>query len=175
MKRIVGIVSCVAAALLLAACEKEGPEFFKGNYTFKTSGSVTAEVSIENADGVNNATLELDLETEQGQMDVLKTGAEDGSMIVTMNVLGGDVRSFRARAEGSTLEVEPFDTKIKVEISKHGTVTLNATVSGSAKRYSNVLIFDLVYEGEGVSEIGESTAKIKICDSSVQCVAKLND
>ena len=108
-------------------------------------------------------------------MDVLKTGADDGSMIGTMNVLGGDVRSFKARAEGSTLVVEPYDTKIKVEISKHVTVTVNATVSGSAKRYSNVLIFDLVYEGEGVSEIGESTAKIKICDSSVQCVAKLND
>ena len=108
-------------------------------------------------------------------MDILKTGSGDGGMIVTMNVLGGDVRSFRARAEGSSLIVEPFDTKIKLQIARHGTATIDVTASGSAKRYGDVVIFDLVYEGEGVSEIGESTADVKICDSSVQCIAKLND
>ena len=105
MKKTIGIAACAAAALLLASCAKEGQGLFKGNYTFKTSGSVSAELSIENTDGSSSSTLDLDLETEQGQMDILKTGSGDGGMIVTMNVLGGDVRSFRARAEGSSLIV----------------------------------------------------------------------
>ena len=175
MKKTIGIAACAAAVLLLASCAKEGQGLFKGNYTFKTSGSVYAELSIENTDGNSSSTLDLDLETEQGQMDILKTGSGDGGMIVTMNVLGGDVRSFRARAEGSTLIVEPFDTKIKLQIARHGTATIDVTASGSAKSYGDVVIFDLVYEGEGVSEIGESTAEVKICGSSVQCIAKLND
>lgn len=175
MNRTVRAALCLAAAISLSACSKEGPGLFKGNYTFKTSGTVSAVVSIESPDESGSSTLDLNLVTEQGQMDIISTGGEDGEMIVTMNVLGGDARSFRAHAAGDVLEIEPFDTRVSMQIARHGTATVTVTVSGTASRYGNVVIFDLVYEGGGVSEIGDSTAEVEIVGSSVQCIAKLND
>ena len=120
MKKTIGIAACAAAALLLASCAKEGQGLFKGNYTFKTSGSVSAELSIENTDGSSSSTLDLDLETEQGQMDILKTGSGDGGMIVTMNVLGGDVYTAQAKVQDEVLVLEPYTRYVRLEFPDFG-------------------------------------------------------
>ena len=176
MKKTVSEIIAVMMALVLASsCEKEGQGLFKGNYTFKTSGEVTAEIVIESPTNSTSSIMNPVLVTEQGQMDIIDIGGKDGEMMLTMNVLNGDVRCFKAHASGGNLILDPGEARVKVQIANHGTATVAVKVSGSAVRYDNVVIFDLIYAGEGKSTIGESTAEIKITDSKIQCVAKLNE
>ena len=75
----------ISAIVLLSSCGKISR--FQGNYSFKTSGTVTMERA-----SVNDATKEeikSALTSESGQMNILSKGGD--SLIVTMSIIGGDV------------------------------------------------------------------------------------
>lgn len=164
MKRILKIVAmAVVAAAALCSCAKEGPGRFKGNYSFKTSGTVSVrEKGNEEAEAFT-----LKLPDEQGQMDILE--AEGNGMLVTMNILSGGVVVFNAEAEGKTITLLPEERVLSV---KPGVVQVNMTVTveGSAHRYGDSVIFDLAYTGK-YEELG---IEYEITGSDVKCVAKLN-
>ena len=169
------IILVLAAAMSLASCSREGVNLFRGNYSFKTSGTMTATVTV--ADTVETRTEEMTVSvvTEQGQMDILAVDADEGTAIITMNVLAGDVYTMDAVADGEELSIEPFERMLDVTLTGIGKVTVPVTVEGTAHRYSNVVIFDLAYIGSTETEVGDYDVTLEITSTAIQCVAKLNE
>ena len=178
MKPFVAALAVVASLMSLISCEKEGVKLFDGNYSFKTSGILTiertAKVSESDASaGIldipdGNRTFRLALTSESGQMNVIKTG--DNSVIVTMNVVGGDAFVFSGKAEGKVLTLDPAVRFVSFRDGAN-TVSLEITVSGTAEKHDDVAIFTLEYTGGGETTLYD----YKILASEVKCVAKLNE
>lgn len=178
MKPFVAALAVVASLMSLISCEKEGVKLFDGNYSFKTSGILTVErtakVSESDASaGIldipdGNRTFKLPLTSESGQMNVIKTG--DNSVIVTMNVVGGDAFVFSGKAEGKVLTLDPAVRFVSFRDGAN-TVSLEVTVSGIAEKHDDVAIFTLEYTGGGETTLYD----YKILASEVKCVAKLNE
>lgn len=178
MKPFVAALAVVASLLSFCSCEKEGVKLFDGNYSFKTSGILTiertAKVSESDASaGIldipdGNRTFRLALTSESGQMNVIKTG--DNSVIVTMNVVGGDAFVFSGKAEGKVLTLDPAVRFVSFRDGA-STVSLEITVSGTAEKHDDVAVFTLEYTGGGETTLYD----YKILASEVKCVAKLNE
>lgn len=200
MKPFVAALAVVASLLSFCSCEKEGVKLFDGNYSFKTSGILTiertakvsepdasAEISARASDNGNtgwpdidlpdipdvdfpdgNRTFKLPLTSESGQMNIIKTG--DNSVIVTMNVVGGDALVFSGKAEGKVLTLDPAVRFVSFRDGAN-TVSLEITVSGTAEKHDDVAIFTLEYTGGGETTLYD----YKILASEVKCVAKLNE
>lgn len=178
MKPFVAALAVVASLMSLISCEKEGVKLFDGNYSFKTSGILTVErtakVSESDASaGIldipdGNRTFKLPLTSESGQMNVIKTG--DNSVIVTMNVVGGDAFVFSGKAEGKVLTLDPAVRFVSFRDGAN-TVSLEITVSGTAEKHDDVAVFTLEYTGGGETTLYD----YKILASEVKCVAKLNE
>lgn len=178
MKPFVAALAVVVSLMSLISCEKEGVKLFDGNYSFKTSGILTVErtakVSESDASaGIldipdGNRTFRLALTSESGQMNVVKTG--DNSVIVTMNVVGGDAFVFSGKAEGKVLTLDPAVRFVSFRDGAN-TVSLEITVSGTAEKHDDVAIFTLEYTGGGETTLYD----YKILASEVKCVAKLNE
>lgn len=178
MKPFVAALAVVASLMSFCSCEKEGVKLFDGNYSFKTSGILTiertAKVSESDASaGIldipdGNRTFRLALTSESGQMNVIKTG--DNSVIVTMNVVGGDAFVFSGKAEGKVLTLDPAVRFVSFRDGAN-TVSLEITVSGTAEKHDDVAIFTLEYTGGGETTLYD----YKILASEVKCVAKLNE
>lgn len=178
MKPFVAALAVVVSLMSLISCEKEGVKLFDGNYSFKTSGILTVErtakVSESDASaGIldipdGNRTFRLALTSESGQMNVIKTG--DNSVIVTMNVVGGDALVFNGKAEGKVLTLDPAVRFLSFRDGAN-TVSLEVTVSGTAEKHDDVAIFTLEYTGGGETTLYD----YKILASEVKCVAKLNE
>lgn len=178
MKPFVAALAVVVSLMSLISCEKEGVKLFDGNYSFKTSGILTiertAKVSESDASaGIldipdGNRTFRLALTSESGQMNVIKTG--DNSVIVTMNVVGGDAFVFSGKAEGKVLTLDPAVRFVSFRDGAN-TVSLEVTVSGTAEKHDDVAVFTLEYTGGGETTLYD----YKILASEVKCVAKLNE
>lgn len=178
MKPFVAALAVVVSLMSLISCEKEGVKLFDGNYSFKTSGILTVErtakVSESDASaGIldipdGNRTFRLALTSESGQMNVIKTG--DNSVIVTMNVVGGDAFVFSGKAEGKVLTLDPAVRFVSFRDGA-STVSLEITVSGTAEKHDDVAVFTLEYTGGGETTLYD----YKILASEVKCVAKLNE
>ena len=178
MKPFVAALAVVASLMSFCSCEKEGVKLFDGNYSFKTSGILTiertAKVSESDASaGIldipdGNRTFRLALTSESGQMNVIKTG--DNSVIVTMNVVGGDAFVFSGKAEGKVLTLDPAVRFVSFRDGAN-TVSLEVTVSGTAEKHDDVAVFTLEYTGGGETTLYD----YKILASEVKCVAKLNE
>lgn len=160
-------------ALAFVSCQKTGVDLFKGNYSFKTSGNI----SLQEINGANPRTVAIP--TESGQMDITTVDAPAGKMLVTMNVTGGEMIVFYAKADGDVITLEP---KHRVVSYSHGdysfdfgdidavTIEADYVVSGTGHRYDNIVLFDLKYSGTYTS--GDTI--YNIIGSDVACRAKLN-
>lgn len=178
MKPFVAALAVVVSLMSFCSCEKEGVKLFDGNYSFKTSGILTiertAKVSESDASaGIldipdGNRTFRLALTSESGQMNVIKTG--DNSVIVTMNVVGGEAFVFSGKAEGKVLTLDPAVRFVSFRDGAN-TVSLEITVSGTAEKHDDVAVFTLEYTGGGETTLYD----YKILASEVKCVAKLNE
>lgn len=197
MKPFVAALAVVVSLMSFCSCKKEGVKLFDGNYSFKTSGILTiertakvsesdasAEIPARISDSGNtgwpdidlpdvdfpdgNRTFRLALTSESGQMNVIKTG--DNSVIVTMNVVGGDAFVFSGKAEGKVLTLDPAVRFVSFRDGAN-TVSLEITVSGTAEKHDDVAVFTLEYTGGGETTLYD----YKILASEVKCVAKLNE
>lgn len=108
---------------------------------------------------------------ESGQMHILEDGTD--RMKVTMNVTGGDPVVFDASADSDNITLSPV--KRYISVSKDGSVGLPArcwmNVSGSGKRYEDMIIFNLTYQGDYNFEDIEGT----ITKSDINCIATVNE
>lgn len=199
-KSLLATFALVASLMSLTSCEKEGVKLFDGNYSFKTSGTVTMERRLKDSgagdvatqatedDGADLPGISLpDINLPDitfpnegdGTVDV-QLSAESGQMNiirtgddsvwVTMNIVGGDALTFNAKAEGKTLTLEPATRMMNFRDGTR-TVSIKVTVSGTAEKHENVAVFRLNYAGKGETTL----YNYEIKESDVRCVAKVNE
>lgn len=163
MKRILPIAAL--SLLILSACTQLPTDPYTGSYTFKTSGTVTVVVSADVSDAVKLDAKVYDLTTEVGRMDIKARGND--TMLVTMNVLGGDVYVFDAELTPGGFRLLPSTRTLRV-----GTMPdFQVTVSGEAFILDGLLNVNLVYSG---SRTVLPSINYTITDCNVVCVAQKN-
>ncbi len=169
MKTILKTAVIAAVILLAAGCSKENAARFKGDYTFKTSGTVTA-VPQGSLEGTEPTVFELN--AESGQMSLVKKDKSKNDMAVTMNILAGDAVFFEnVQAEGKLLTIlEPYPVRhITV---KNGSLPAKAeiSISGTGEKFTDVVIFNLQYKGK----ITCRDEVYEITGSDIDCIAQEN-
>lgn len=177
------LAAFVAVVALACSCAKDGTGKFEGNYSFKMSGVIDArKVAVnEPADeaastgGLLPDEVSLKITTESGQMDVTPVSGEE--MLVTMNIIGGDIVVMHADVDGSELVLRPKERHMLVSFTsgegESGSVKIESelTMSGRGQIYDNILLFSIDYQGS--FEVGGT--KYEIVGSDVDCRAKLNE
>ena len=124
--------------------------------------------------GSRDTTFLRHLVAESGQMHILDKSGDE--MLLTMNITGGDPVVFYSKVSGEDLVLSPTRRMVGVrpgngDDDDDDTVSFDMTVSGSGKRYENMIIFDLWYEGRYAYDGLEGN----VTDSRVNCIATLND
>ena len=172
MKRFLTVAAVAVSVVLAVSCTKEGAPRFKGNYTFKTSGTITVRPSGDDA----AETVQISLPDESGQMDIVTADKSSGDMVVAMNIVGGSVLTFDAVADGRTLTLTPFSRHLTVPVAAEGGLVetsrpqASVTVTGYAERYTDALLFWLEYQGTYTWQ----NVEYEIVDSDISCWAKEN-
>lgn len=174
--KIKAITATVMLLAALCSCSKEGPARYKGNYSFKTSGTICARQISEPADTLLPSDVTIKLVTESGQMDITPSGGD--AMLVTMNVTGGDMLVYNAKADGEDLVITADKRSIILDFpDSEGSKILPPSVraeigiSGSGQRYDNIILFKFIYTGE--FQVGNT--KYEIYSSDIDCRAKVNE
>lgn len=162
-----------AALLLVCACAKDGPEQFRGDYSFKTGGSIDIAGTAYSLWGLikKDTVLTRSLIPEAGQMHIVNE-AEKGKMKVTMNVMGGDPVVFSAEVDGNTLLLLPVRRIVPVAQVHDGlNVGYDLTVCGSGVCHENTVVFQLDFTGDFSFEGFDG----KVIRSRANCIATRNE
>ncbi len=130
----------------------------------RDSLGIDPDITLPTTDG----TFKSSLSSESGQMNIVTTG--ENTMIVTLNIVGGDVLVFDATVDGKKITLSPISRILTIK-DEGITFTVDATVEGTGEKYGDVVIFSLKYTGDTSYLIYNYT----ITDSDVKCVAKVNN
>ena len=169
MEKKIRFALAAILSLMLPACTQSPTDPFSGSYTFKTSGTVTVEVEADipltDSDPVSVGTHVFELTPEAGRMDI--KGLGDGTMLVSMNVLGGDVQVFEAELIPGGFLLLPSTRMLRVGVLP----ALEVTVYGGGFLLDGLLYLNLAYSGERTVI---KSVTYSITDSDVVCVATKN-
>ncbi|MCQ2135730.1 MAG: hypothetical protein MJY67_02320 [Bacteroidales bacterium] len=175
MRRYI-LAAAVVIMALTCSCSKNGAAGFCGSYSFKHSGVLTVERDELTRDG--EVILEADVITrslvnESGQMDIVKSSADDNSVIITMNIIGGGLVILDASFEDGELIIPEQTRRVSLMslVANLESTDCLLTVHGSASKVENLIIFNLEYEGD-YTEGGRSC---HVSQSEISCRAKLNE
>ncbi len=173
MKRITfffSLICCIA----LTSCHKSGVNLFVGDYSFKTSGeiSIKAEAVIDSSNVNIPASLNVNLSSDIGQLNICSSDEKNDQVVVVFNYLNGDVVVTNGTCDGNTIEIEEFRHDfLPVSVTTLFSNNYYINVSGTGQMYDdNMIIFEMKYNGK--AKIGSVTYKIK--DKDVKIVAYRN-
>ena len=154
MKRIIPILFC--ALMALAACQKKNAPLFRGDYSFKTSGSVTLdEINAED----EPASFTVNLPNEIGQLEIKDLDNGKDSVLVVMNIMGGEVVVTHALCQDNKIFLRDFKKNTLLFTGDSLTLKNELRVQASGQMYEdNTLILNMTYEGE--AETNERNFKI---------------
>ena len=154
MKRIIPILFC--AFLALASCQKKNAPLFRGDYSFKTSGSVTLdEINAED----EPASFTVSLPNEIGQLEISALDNGKDSVLVVMNTMGGEVVVTHAFCKNDEIFLRDFKKNTLLFTGDSLSLKNDLRVHASGQMYEdNTLILNMVYEGE--AETNERSFKI---------------
>ena len=153
MKKTLLIVCCLLA---LASCQKKNAPLFRGDYSFKTSGSVTLD-EINNED--EPASYTVSLPNEIGQLEISDLGNGKDSVLVVMNTMGGEVVITHALCKDNEIFLRDFKKNTLLFTGDSLTLKNDLLVKASGQMYeNNTLILNMTYEGE--AETNDHTFKI---------------
>ena len=155
MKRIIFIL--FFALMALASCQKKNAPLFRGDYSFKTSGSVTLEEIVPQ--GETGETFTVGLPNEIGQLEISTLDNGKDSVLVVMNTMGGEVVVTHAFCKDNEIFLKDFMKNTLLFTGDSLTLKNDLRVKASGKMYEdNTLILNMVYEGE--AESNERSFKI---------------
>lgn len=132
--------------------------------------TVLTYVTKEDTVSVRDTVVMRRVVTESGQMHVLKKDGD--SLIVTLNITGGDPVVIPARSSGSSVTLG----KIRRFVPVYGPSDVvfsyhNLELSGSGTRYDNMIVFDLEYTGDYSDRGFDGVVR----SSRVKCIATENE
>ena len=153
MKKTLLIVCCLLA---LASCQKKNAPLFRGDYSFKTSGSVTLdEINAED----EPASYTVSLPNEIGQLEISDLDNGKDSVLVVMNTMGGEVVVTHAFCEGNEIFLKDFTKNTLLFTGDSITLKNDVRVQAIGQMYEdNTLILNMIYEGE--AETNDRTFKV---------------
>ena len=167
MKRIILILFC--ALMALASCQKKNAPLFRGDYSFKTSGSVTLD-EINNED--EPASYTVSLPNEIGQLEISDLGNGKDSVLVVMNTMGGEVVVTHAYCQDNEIFLRDFTKNTLLFTGDSLTLKNDLHVKASGKMYEeNTLILNMTYQGEAES----NERNFKIYGDDIRMAATRND
>lgn len=155
MKRIFPIVIC--ALMALASCQKKNAPLFRGDYSFKTSGSVTLEEIVPQ--GETGETFTVGLPNEIGQLEISALDNGKDSVLVVMNTMGGEVVVAHALCKDNEIFLRDFKKNTLLLTGDSLTLKNDLRVKATGRMYEdNTLILNMIYDGE--AERNESSFKV---------------
>ena len=155
MKKI-SILLSVCCLIALASCQKKNAPLFRGDYSFKTSGSVTLnEINTED----EPASFTVSLPNEIGQLEISALDNGKDSVLVVMNTMGGEVVVTHALCQDNKIFLRDFKKNTLLFTGDSLTLKNELRVQASGQMYEdNTLILNMTYEGE--AETNERSFKI---------------
>ena len=147
MKKQILIV--MLALLVFSSCQKSGMQLFRGDYSFKTSGSVVFDEIVPEGDSVEPVSFTVGLPNEIGQLEISALGNEDDSLLVVMNTMGGEVVVTHAFCDGREIYLKDFAKNTLLFSGDSVTLRNEMRVQASGRMYEdNTIVLDMVYDGE---------------------------
>ena len=142
--------------LFFASCQKKNAPLFRGDYSFKTSGSVTLdEINAED----EPASYTVSLPNEIGQLEISDLGNGRDSVLVVMNTMGGEVVVTHAFCRDNEIFLKDFTKNTLLFTGDSLTLKNELRVHATGQMYeNNTLIINMIYEGE--AETSERTFEI---------------
>ena len=155
MKKI-SILLSVFCLIVLASCQKKNAPLFRGDYSFKTSGSVTLdEINAED----EPSTYTVSLPNEIGQLEISELGNGKDSVLVVMNTMGGEVVVTHAFCKDNEIFLKDFTKNTLLFTGDSLTLKNDLRVHATGQMYEdNTLIINMVYDGE--AETNERSFKV---------------
>ena len=132
--------------LALASCQKKNAPLFRGDYSFKTSGSVTLdEIDPEG----EPASYTVSLPNEIGQLEISDLDNGKDSVLVVMNTMGGEVVVTHAFCDGNEIFLKDFTKNTLLFTGDSITLKNEVRVQASGQMYEdNTIILNMIYDGE---------------------------
>ena len=144
------IIIAVLALLALTACQKKNAPLFRGDYSFKTSGSVTLD-EIDPQDEPVSYTVSLP--NEIGQLEINALGNEKDSVIVVMNTMGGEVIVTHAFCDGNEIYLKDFTKNTLLFTGDSITLKNEVRVQASGQMYEDkTIVINMIYDGEAETD-----------------------
>jgi hypothetical protein len=147
MKKSIFFILC--CLMMMASCQKKGMQLFRGDYSYKTSGSVTLNEILPPGDTTEPVSFTVNLLNEIGQLEISALGNERDSVVVVMNAMGGEVIVTHAFCDGNEIFLQDF-TKNSLLFTGDSIVLKNElNVHASGQMYEdNTIVINMVYDGE---------------------------
>ena len=144
----------VLALLAFTSCQKSGMHLFRGDYSFKTSGSVTMDEIVTEGNSVEPVSYTVSLPNEIGQLEISDLGNEKDSLLVVINTMGGEVVVTHAFCYGNEIYLKDFTKNTLLFTGDSIALKNEVHVQASGQMYEdNTLILNMIYDGE--AEINE--------------------
>ena len=166
MKKLLLIMLC--GLLALSACQKRGMHLFRGDYSFKTSGSVTAK----RANASDPAEFNITLDNEIGQLQIASLDRKNDSLVVVMNYMNGDVVVTHAHCKGQNITFKDFKrSALRVSIDGNIDMLCEVNIKADGTMYDeNTLILNMTYNGVA----GVGNLKYNLYGDDIKTVATRN-
>ena len=143
--------------MALTSCQKKNAPLFRGDYSFKTSGSVTLEEIVPQ--GETGETFTVGLPNEIGQLEISTLDNGKDSVLVVMNTMGGEVVVTHAFCKDNKIFLRDFNKNTLLFTGDSITLKNELRVKASGQMYeNNTLILNMTYEGE--AETNERSLKV---------------
>ena len=173
MKKLIVLLLVVCG--VITGCQKSGPALYTGNYSFKTGGYVEISGKVRSlceGESPRDTSFIRHLPNESGQMHIVENS--NGSMKVTMNIIGGNPVVFDATATNDAITLAPVKRQMFVypDLTTLGQdILMMLSIEGVGHRYQNMIIFDMEVKGKYNTLLIEG----EISKSYVTCIATENE
>ena len=143
------LLSAICILIAFASCQKSGMHLFRGDYSFKTSGSVTMDEIVPEGETYEPESYTVSLPNEIGQLEISALGDDKDSLLVMMNTMGGEVVVTHALCDGNEIFLKDFTKNTLLFTGDSITLKNEVRVQASGRMYEdNTLILNMIYDGE---------------------------
>jgi hypothetical protein len=144
------ILAALCCLITLTSCQKSGMNLFRGEYSYKISGTV---ILAEQQDGISILEpdeFETSLSNEIGQMEITTLDKDEDLVMVTMNTMNGEVIVANASVKDDKIVFDDFTRRLKIIDTAH-LINMECEVKVKAKGKmfdDNTMIVNMTYEGK---------------------------
>ena len=158
MKKL-SILFSLCCLLAMVSCQKKSAPLFRGDYSYKTSGSVTLDEIVAEGETDEPASYTISLPNEIGQLQISNLDNGKDSVLVVMNTMGGEVVVTHAICKDNEIFLKDFTKNTLLFTGDSITLKNEVRVQASGQMFEdNTLILNMIYDGE--AESNERSFKI---------------